>query len=174
MGLALIEHQDSIYSWASKIVQPNIPTTNLPNTFSITQPTSLTLDDDMIEYSDVTVITRLLITVGASPDRFVEGYEVQIKQTLDKDGNAVTQDYKLVGEGKTLDYQVLNVIDGATYQVRVRAKNALNVRSTFISSTRLVIGFAISCTKAANRISIFSVSFAALSTTCIVWKKISL
>ena len=165
MGLALIEHQDSIYSWASKIVQPNIPTTNLPNPFSITPPTSLTLDDDMIEYSDGTVITRLLITVGASADRFVEGYEVQIKQTLDKDGNAVTQDYKLVGEGKTLDYQVLNVIDGATYQVRVRAKNALNVRSTFISSTRLVIG----ATDTPSDVSDFNISMVGSNQMSLNW-----
>ena len=31
VGLALIEHQDSIYTWASKQVQANVPDTNLPN-----------------------------------------------------------------------------------------------------------------------------------------------
>ena len=140
VGLALIEHQDSIYTWASKQVQANVPDTNLPNPFSVSPPASLTLSDEMIEYSDGTVITRLNIVVGASPDRFVEGYEVQLKQTLDANGNAVTEDFRLVGEGKTREYQVLNVIDGATYQVRCRCKNSLNVRSTFISSTRTIIG----------------------------------
>ncbi|BCV04502.1 MAG: hypothetical protein CM15mV87_360 [Caudoviricetes sp.] len=33
VGLALIEHQDSIYTWASKQVQANVPDTNLPNPF---------------------------------------------------------------------------------------------------------------------------------------------
>jgi hypothetical protein len=169
MGLALIEHQDSIYSWASKTVQPNIPTTNLPNPFSISPPSSITLDDDMIEYSDGTVITRLLITVGASPDRFVEGYEVQVKQTLDKDGNAVTDDFKLVGEGKTLDYQLLNVIDGATYQVRVRAKNALNVRSTFISATRLVVG----ATDTPSDVSDFNISMVGSNQMSLNWTAVN-
>tara|TARA_R100001440_G_scaffold44339_1_gene64092 strand:- start:889 stop:3819 length:2931 start_codon:yes stop_codon:yes gene_type:complete len=169
MGLSLIEHQDNIYSWASKTVQPSIPTTNLPNPFSISPPASVTLDDDLIEYSDGTVLTRLLITVGASPDRFVEGYEVQVKQTLDKDGNAVTKDFVLVGEGKTRDYQVLNVIDGATYQVRVRAKNALNVRSTFVSATRFVVG----ATDTPSDVSDFNISMVGSNQMQLSWTPVS-
>ena len=140
IGLDLIEHQDSHYTWATKTQATTIPSTNLPNPFNIQPPASLTLTDDLVEYSDGTVLTRLLITIGASTDQFVEDYEVEVKQTLDKNGNSVTEDYKLVGEGKAINYQVLNVIDEATYQVRVRAINGLGVRSSFISDTRKIIG----------------------------------
>ena len=140
MGLSLIEHSDSHYTWATKTQVASPPSTNLPNPFSILPPASVTLTDDMIEYSDGTVITRLLIAVGASTDKFVDHYEVQVKQTLDKDGNSVTDTYRIVGQGKTLSYQVLNVIDLATYQVRVRAVNSINVTSSFVSATRQIIG----------------------------------
>ena len=89
----------------------------MPNPFSVQPPASVTLDDELIEYSDGIVITRLLITVGASPDKFVENYEVQIKQTLDQNGNAVTDSFREIATGKILTYQHLNVIDEATYQV---------------------------------------------------------
>ena len=140
VGLSLVEHQDAHYTWATKTQAATIPTTNLPNPFTIQPPASLTLSDDLVEYSDGTVLTRLLINIGASTDQFVEDYEVEVKQTLDKNDNAVTEDFKLVGQGKSLDYQVLNVIDEATYEVRVRGINTLGVRSTYVSDTRKIIG----------------------------------
>ena len=140
VGLSLVEHQDAHYTWATKTQAATIPSTNLPNPFTIQPPASLTLSDDLVEYSDGTVLTRLLINIGASTDQFVEDYEVEVKQTLDKNDNAVTEDFKLVGQGKSLDYQVLNVIDEATYEVRVRGINTLGVRSTYISDTRKIIG----------------------------------
>jgi hypothetical protein len=140
IGLSLVEYQASHYSWATKSQVASTPTTNLPNPFNIQPPASLTLTDDLVEYSDGTVLTRLLINIGASTDQFVEDYEVEVRQTLDKNGNAVTEDYKLVGEGKATNYQVLNVIDEATYQVRVRGINGLGIRSSYISDTRKIIG----------------------------------
>jgi len=140
VGLSLVEHQDAHYTWATKTQAATIPSTNLPNPFTIQPPASLTLSDDLVEYSDGTVLTRLLINIGASTDQFVEDYEVEVKQTLDKNDNAVTEDFKLVGQGKSLDYQVLNVIDEATYEVRVRGINTLGVRSTYVSDTRKIIG----------------------------------
>jgi hypothetical protein len=140
IGLSLVEYQASHYTWATKTQVASTPTTNLPNPFTIQPPASLTLTDDLVEYSDGTVLTRLLINIGASTDQFVEDYEVEVRQTLDKNGNAVTEDYKLVGEGKATNYQVLNVIDEATYQVRVRGINGLGIRSSYISDTRKIIG----------------------------------
>ena len=98
------------------------------------------MSDELIEYSEGIVITRLLITVGVSPDKFVDRYEVQIKQTLDTDGNAVTDSFKEIATGKILTYQHLNVIDKATYQVRVRAVSNINSKSTFVSATRKIVG----------------------------------
>ena len=165
IGLSLVEHQDNHYQWSEKGQVATVPTTNLPNPFSILPPASLTLDDDLVEYSDGTVLTRLLINIGESTDQFVEDYEVEVKQTLDKNGNAVTEDYKLVGEGKATNYQVLNVIDEATYSVRVRAINGLGVRSTFVTETRKIIG----ATETPEDVSDFNISMVGSNQMQLSW-----
>ena len=140
VSLQCTEHQDSFYTFGTQQEVATIPDTTLPNPFSVLPPASLTLTDELIEYADGIVITRLLITIGASTDLFVDNYEVQIKQTLDPDGNAVSDDFREIAVGKILQYQHLNVIDGATYQVRVRAVNTIGSKSTFISTTRAIVG----------------------------------
>ena len=140
VSLQCTEHQDSFYTFGTQQEVATIPDTTLPNPFSVLPPASITLTDELIEYADGIVITRLLITIGASTDLFVDNYEVQIKQTLDPDGNAVSDDFREIAVGKILQYQHLNVIDGATYQVRVRAVNTIGSKSTFISTTRVIVG----------------------------------
>ena len=140
IGLQLSEHQDSYYTFGTQQEVATIPDTTLPNPFSILPPASVSLDDELIEYADGIVITRLIITVSASPDNFVDNYEVQIKQTKDQDGNTVTDSFREIAVGKILEYQHLNVIDAAEYQVRVRAVNTLGVKSTFVSATRTIVG----------------------------------
>ena len=140
VSLQLSEHQDSYYAFGTQVAPATIPDTTLPNPFTVQPPASVTLDDELIEYADGIVITRLLITVGVSPDKFVDKYEVQIKQTLDPDGNAVSDSFREIATGKTLNYQHLNVIDEATYQVRVRAINTIDSKSTFVSATRKIVG----------------------------------
>ena len=140
VSLQLSEHQDSYYAFGTQVAPATIPDTTLPNPFTVQPPASVTLDDELIEYADGIVITRLLISVGASPDKFVDNYEVQIKQTLDPDGNAVSDSFREIATGKNLNYQHLNVIDEATYQVRVRAINTIDAKSTFVSATRKIVG----------------------------------
>ena len=140
INLQLSEHQDSFYTFGTQQEVATIPNTTLPNPFSVQPPASLSLDDELVEYADGIVITRLLITVGVSPDQFVDNYEIQIKQTLDPDGNAVSDEFREIAVGKILEYQHLNVIDGATYQVRARAVNSIGSKSTFISTTRVIVG----------------------------------
>ena len=140
VSMQLSEHQDSYYAFGTQVAPATIPDTTLPNPFSVQPPASVTLDDELIEYADGIVITRLLITVGASPDKFVDNYEVQIKQTLDQNGAAVTDSFREIATGKILSYQHLNVIDEATYQIRVRAVNTIGAKSTFVSATRKIVG----------------------------------
>ena len=48
VGLDLVEHQDSHYTWATKTQVASTPTTNLPNPFSIQPPASVTLSDTLL------------------------------------------------------------------------------------------------------------------------------
>jgi hypothetical protein len=139
-SLSLQEHQDSWYTFSTINEVATIGDTNLPDPFTVQPPSSLTLSDDLQELNDGTVITRLLITVGASTDRFVDDYEIEVKQTLDRNGDAVVDDFRIVSQGKSLEYQLLNAVDGGTYEVRARGINSLGVKSAYITGTRKVIG----------------------------------
>jgi len=133
VSLKLIEHQDNFYTWSSKKQASTIADTTLPNPNSVSAPASVTLDDQLIEYSDGVVITALDVTIGASPDSFVDYYQVEYKRSDETD-------YIITGQGKGLNQRILNVIDGDTYNVRVKAFNTLGVSSTYTSASRTIIG----------------------------------
>tara|TARA_R100001086_G_scaffold137798_1_gene72008 strand:- start:3657 stop:5750 length:2094 start_codon:yes stop_codon:yes gene_type:complete len=133
LGLNLIEHQNSHYTFASKAQVASTPATNLPNPFSIQPPASVTLTDEMIEYADGVVLTRLNIVIGASPDSFVQYYQVEAKKTSETN-------FKLISSGTELRHEFLNVVDGENYTVRCKAINAFGVSSSFTSATHDVIG----------------------------------
>jgi hypothetical protein len=131
--LGLEEHQDNFYTWEEKSEAPTIADTILPNPFSVTAPVSVTLDDQLIEYSDGVVITALDVTIGASLDNFVDYYQVEYKLSTDTD-------YLISGQVTGLFHRILNVKDGFIYNVRVRAFNTLGVSSTYTSATRTIVG----------------------------------
>jgi len=131
--LGLEEHQDNFYTWEEKGEAPTIADTVLPNPFSVSAPASVTLDDQLIEYSDGVVITALDVTIGASPDNFVDYYQVEYKLSTEST-------YQVSGQVKGLNHRILNVVDGLIYNVRVKAFNTLGVQSTYTSATRTIIG----------------------------------
>ncbi len=131
--LNLVEHQDSFYTFATKGQVSSTPTTNLPDPFTIQPPASVTLSDELIEYSDGIVITRLNILIGASTDQFVSNYQVEAKQTAESD-------FKIISTGSQLSHELLNVKDDVEYSVRVKAINSFGVSSTFTSATRTIVG----------------------------------
>ena len=133
VSLKLIEHQDNFYTWSEKAEAPTIADTTLPNPNLVQAPASVTLSDQLILYSDGVVITCLDVTIGASPDSFVDYYQVEYKLST-------ATDYIIAGQGRGLFQRILNVIDGLTYNVRVKAFNTLGASSTYTSATRTIIG----------------------------------
>jgi hypothetical protein len=131
--LGLEEHQDNFYTWEEKGEAPTIADTVLPNPFSVSAPASVTLGDQLIQYSDGVVITALDCTIGASPDNFVDYYQVEYKLSTDST-------YQVSGQVKGLNHRILNVVDGLIYNVRVKAFNTLGVQSSYTSATRTIIG----------------------------------
>ena len=71
VDLQLFEHQDNFYTWAVKSQAPTIADTTLPNPNVVQAPASLTLGDTLIQYNE-TPLVALDITIGASPDAFVD------------------------------------------------------------------------------------------------------
>jgi hypothetical protein len=133
VDLTLTEHQDNFYTWTSKAQAPTIADTNLPNPNVVQPPASVTLSDQLIAYNDGTVIVALDIAIGASPDNFVDYYQVEYKKSSDTN-------YQIHGQGTGLNQRVLNVIDQETYDVRVKAVNALGASSTYVTATRTIVG----------------------------------
>ena len=133
ISLNLVEYQASHYTWASKTQVSSTPSTNLPTPFTIQPPASITLSDEMIEYADGVVLTRLNIVIGASPDSFVQYYQVEAKKTSESN-------FKIISSGTELRHEFLNVIDGENYTVRAKAINSFGVSSTFTSATHTVVG----------------------------------
>ena len=133
IGLSLVEYQASHYTWASKSQVSSTPSTNLPNPFTIQPPASVTLTDQLIEYNDGTVIVALDVSIGASPDSFIDFYQVEYKLSTDSD-------FIIYAQGSGLNHRVLNVIDQSTYDVRVKAVNTLGVSSTYVSAQRKIVG----------------------------------
>ncbi len=133
VSLTLSEHQDSYYTFGTQIEAAEIPDTTLPNPFSVTAPASLTLTDSLVEYADGIVITKLEILVGASADKFAHYYQVEAKLSTDSE-------YVIIGKGTQLSYEMLNVIDTKTYNVRVKAINSLGIGSTYTTGNRVIVG----------------------------------
>ena len=162
ISLTLSEHQDSYYSFGTQTVAATIPTTTLPNPFSVVAPASLTLTDELIIYSEGIVLTRLNVVVGASTDKFVQYYQVEAKLSTETD-------YKIVAKGTQLNYEMLNVIDDKTYNVRVKAINSLGVSSSYTSANRLIVG----ATEPPNDVENFSVNMQGSNQMQLNWDSVS-
>ncbi len=133
INLNLVEYQASHYTWATKGQVSSTPSTNLPNPFIVQPPASVTLSDQLIEYNDGTVIVALDVSIGASPDSFIDFYQVEYKLNTDSD-------FIIYAQGSGLNHRVLNVIDQSTYDVRVKAVNTTGVSSTYVSAQRKIVG----------------------------------
>ena len=133
LGLDLVEHQNAHYTWATKTQATTVPSTNLPNPNNIQPPASVTLTDTLVEYNDGTVIVALDVSIGASPDSFVDFYQVEYK--LSTDSNFI-----IYAQGSGLNHRVLNVIDQKVYDVRVKAVNSFGVSSSYVSAQRTIVG----------------------------------
>ena len=133
VNLQCTEHQDSFYTFGTQQEVASIPNTTLPNPFTVQPPASVTLSDQLIQYNDGTVIVALDITIGASPDQFVDFFQVEYKLSSESD-------FIIYAQGSGLTHRVLNVIDQSTYNVRVKAVNSLGVSSTYVSASRTIVG----------------------------------
>jgi len=82
--VALSEHQDSVYPWASGDEFPVIPDTNLPNPFSVLPVSSTGFsvasgENYQVTNNDGSTSPRVLITWVKPADSFVDKFVIQIR-----------------------------------------------------------------------------------------------
>ena len=162
IDLNLVEYQASHYTFATKGQVSSTPSTTLPNPFSIQAPASLTLTDELIEYADGVVLTRLNILVGASTDQFVQYYQVEAKKSTESD-------FKIISSGTQLNHEFINVVDDITYDVRVKAINSFGVSSSYTSASRKIVG----ATEIPNNVDDLSVSMVGSNQMELSWTPVT-
>jgi len=160
--LQMTEYQSSYYTWATQNQVATIPDTNLPSVTTVQPPASVTLTDELIEYSDGVVLTRLNIVVGVSTDKFVQYYQVETKKTSESD-------FKVISKGTVLNYHQLNVVDGIEYTVRVKAISSMGISSSYVTETRTIIG----ATDTPSDVSALSISMVGSNQMQLSWPSVT-
>lgn len=132
VSMTLRETASAIYDWntGDETVVDLAPNTSLPNPFDVT-PCGITVTD-VLEIAAETVITKLVVTTTGSTG-FQDNYEVQAKIST-------ATEWINLGKASGNLFELYNVVDGATYNVRARTINTLNVRSDWTTSSHEVVG----------------------------------
>lgn len=132
VDLTLKETSSGIYSWDSAVDEAEFTfnNTSLPDAFDVVAP-GISVDDELRVLNQEAV--SVLIVDITSGDTFASRFEVEAKKTTDTE-------YVNLGQAAGNRFELLNVEDGATYDVRARVINTLGVRSAFTATTHQVIG----------------------------------
>jgi hypothetical protein len=122
VNVQLFEHQDNFYDFNTKNPIPTIPDTTLPNPNSIQAP-AISLSDELFELFDGSVVSKLIVNI-TSTDAFTDQFEVEYKEST-------SSSYRLMRRGSNSIVEKYPVKEGLIYDVRVRAINAVGVKSTY-------------------------------------------
>lgn len=142
VSLTLRETASAVYDWNSgQETQVDLaPNTNLPNPFSVGTPTGLTLEsgtNQLYLRADGTVFSRIKVSWTTLSDFFVTSggqIEIQYKQTVAVDWSNASP----VPGNQTFTH-ILDVQDGASYDVRIRAVSALGVEGSYTTTVSHVV-----------------------------------
>ena len=132
INLTLRETASGIYDWAngSETTIDFAPNTNFPDPFTVS-PVGISISDEL-DINAEAVLTKLVVLVTGS-STFQNRYEVQAKL------NGAT-DWINLGQATSSKFELLNVLDGQTYNVRAKAINSLNVSSEWTTGSHQVVG----------------------------------
>jgi len=135
IDLILQETSSSVFDWNAEESEFISDNTNLPTAETVSAP-SLELSDIMRAYSGI-ISTVLLIKVASSQGTTNE-IEIEYRNT------STDTEYTRLGRAKTvgtsMNFEIKDVEDGQTYEVRARSINAFNVASSFTSANHEVVG----------------------------------
>jgi len=124
------EHNASVYPWVNEVEEPESAQSNLPDPLSVLPP-SITATDELRAFNEEAIAVLIVdVTTG---DAFTERFEVQAK----KEGETQFVNLGQAGGGR---FELFNVEDGATYNIRARVINSLGVRSAFSLDDRQIVG----------------------------------
>jgi hypothetical protein len=139
VAVTLVEHEDSVYDRTVSSAKPTPPDTNLPDPFSVVDPTGLSVDGSeslLIINSAGTVITRARITWAAPADVFVTRTEIEYKLSLD---SIYMPQASAIGR-ENAQAEILGLLDGQNYDFRIRHVNGQGAVSNWVSTSAFIEG----------------------------------
>lgn len=140
VGLTLQEEASACYTWsAEETIADPAPDTNLPDPLTVEAPAGITLasgTDALMVQADGTVVSRIEIEWSPPTSAMVDAAEIEFKKSAASDW--ITSSHPR--PDTTRDY-INDVVDGASYDVRLRFKNTLGVASAWTQAApHVVIG----------------------------------
>jgi hypothetical protein len=138
--LTLRETAEAIYDWSSgeAVDYDPAPNTNLPDVFVVYAVSGVFFNSREIGTRDGDVVFTLTLNWDQHPDAFVVEngeFEVQYKLSSEIDWRP-----SFSVEGNLTETDVLNSSAGIEYDIRIRAKNSLGVRSGWVTLFNAVVG----------------------------------
>lgn len=139
VDVTLRETASTVYSWTSSTDETTVdpaPDTDLPDPWTVANPTGLTLTSGtaaLVKGSDGTIISRIKAEWTAPADPFVtSGGQIEVQYKLSSGSVWLTAG--LLNGSDTIVY-CGPVADGDVYDVRVRSINGLGVRGAWVTVT---------------------------------------
>lgn len=135
IDLTVKETASTIYSWNSgeETTFDPAPNTSLQDPWTVAAPTSLNLTSELTDPGDGTWVLQLKAAWTAPSDAWVTAggqIEVQYKET--SSGTWIPQ---APPAGTTTEMFIAGIKGGVSYDVRVRARNALGVYSSWLTGS---------------------------------------
>ncbi|KKL23931.1 hypothetical protein LCGC14_2420450, partial [marine sediment metagenome] len=129
--LALVEYDASSYTHGTQNDAEQEPDTDLPDPFSITAPTGLTLTDQLGQTQTGQAMPEILVTWTDTAEAFIDRYEVQAKKNSDTEWQNYGSEEQNV---ETHFVRPVAVEPGdVLWDVRIRAINTIGAASTWVS-----------------------------------------
>ena len=126
----LVETNSAVYSWTAEEAVFQQDNTTLPDPFNLTPP-SFTATDE-VRALNQTAISVLIVDVQ-SPSIYAKNFEVQAKKTTETE-------YTSMGVGSGNKFELIDVEDSVTYDIRARIINRIGVQSPFATGQHQVVG----------------------------------
>ena len=135
IDLILQETSSSVFDWNAEESEFISDNTTLPSAETVSAP-SLAVSDIMRAYSGI--VSTILLIKATSGSGTTNELEVEYRNT------STDTEFTSLGKAKTVGstakFELVNVEDGMTYEVRARSVNAFNVYSSFATVAHEVVG----------------------------------
>lgn len=130
VDLMLRELASSVFDWDAEEAEFLQDNTTLPNPFDLTPP-GLVVTDELQVFNEKAI--SVLVAEVTSDSVYARQFEVQAKKSTDTD-------YVSLGVGSGNKFELFDVEDDVTYDVRARIINGIGVRSPFSTASHQVVG----------------------------------